>query len=257
MPVRLGQEAFTEKVLEEKTIHKFLEGMKAFKIIMDVHGVDDYMAVATSAMREAKNGQKIASLVKETVGFDIQIINGKLEAEIIFKAHFGSSSYVDDNYVFVDVGGGSTEVTILSEQKIVAAKSFKIGTIRMMNNMVSDEKWNEMKDWVIAQTVNLEHIEMIGTGGNINKMYRLMNLDYPQPILYHEFRAILTTLSNMSYNQRMREFKLNPDRADVIVPASEIYYSIMKWADSSILHVPSIGLSDGIVRMLHEKNITN
>jgi exopolyphosphatase/guanosine-5'-triphosphate,3'-diphosphate pyrophosphatase len=254
LPIRLGQEAFTSHSLRKETIVKFLDGMRAFKIIMDLHGVDDYMAAATSAMREAENGTKVVEKIKEATGIDIQIIDGKLEAEIIFKAHFRNASYRDCNYLYVDVGGGSTELTILSGQNILASKSFKIGTIRMMNDMVSKEKWKEMKDWVKSETADLEHIEMIGSGGNINKIYKLMEVEYPQPVLYHEFKAIRQTLSKMSFDQRIKTFKLNPDRADVIVPASEIYYSVMKWADSSILHVPKIGLSDGMVQLLHERN---
>ena len=255
LPVRLGQDAFTSKKLTDGIISKFIEGMKAYKIIMDLHEVDDYMAVATSAMREAENGVLITEMVKESTGIDIQIIDGKVEAEIIFKAHFRNSSYVDCNYVYVDVGGGSTEITILSGQEIKASKSFRIGTIRLMNETVSKEQWKEMKDWVKTETSHLEHIEMIGSGGNINRIYKLMNVEFPQPVLYHEFKGMRQTLSNMSFDQRIREFKLNPDRADVIVPAAEIYYSVMKWADSSILHVPRIGLSDGIVQLLHESSL--
>lgn len=255
LPIRLGQDAFTDHSLQKSTVSKFMEGMKAFKIIMDLHEIKDYMAVATSAMRESENGAGIIRLIKNNTGIDIQIIDGKVEAEIIFKAHFRKSMFMDINYVYVDVGGGSTEITILSGQKIIDSKSFKIGTIRMMNEMVSKEQWREMKEWVKSKTHGLEHVEMIGSGGNINKIYKLMNVTYPQPVLYHEFKAIKQTLSKMSYDQRIKTFQLNPDRADVIVPASDIYYSVMKWADSSIMHVPKIGLSDGIVQLLHEKNM--
>lgn len=253
LPIRLGQQAFTEHELNESIVDEFTSGMHAFKIIMDIHKVEDYMAVATSAMRETVNGEVIAKNIKENTGIDIQIIDGKEEAEIIFKAHFRNSEYKDSNYIYVDVGGGSTEITILSGQEILASKSFPIGTIRMINDMVTKEGWKEMKDWVKTETEQLEHVEMIGSGGNINKIYKLLNAIYPFPILYHELKAIRQTLSKMSYDQRIKTFKLNPDRADVIVPASEIYYSVMKWADSSILHVPKIGLSDGIIQLLHEK----
>jgi exopolyphosphatase/guanosine-5'-triphosphate,3'-diphosphate pyrophosphatase len=255
LPVRLGQDAFTKKALSEKTITKFLDGMKAFQIIMDIHGIEDYMAVATSAMREANNGVNINKLVKNLTGIEIAIIDGKKEAEIIFKAHFKNSVYEDCNYIYVDVGGGSTEVTILSGSNIIASKSFKIGTIRMMNNMVVKERWTELKDWVKSETKSLEHIEMIGSGGNINRIYKLMDVEFPKPVLYQDFKKMKETLGKMSIDQRITEFKLNPDRADVIVHASEIYFSIMKWADSSILHVPRIGLSDGIIQLLHEKHI--
>jgi exopolyphosphatase/guanosine-5'-triphosphate,3'-diphosphate pyrophosphatase len=254
LPIRLGQDAFTNHTLQKSTVSKFMEGMKAFKIIMDIHEVADHMAVATSAMREAENGAGIIRLIKNNTGIDIQIIDGKVEAEIIFKAHFRKNVFKDINYVYVDVGGGSTEITILSGQNVIASKSFKIGTIRLMHDMITKEMWNEMKEWVKNNTNSLEHVEMIGSGGNINKIYKLMNVTYPQPILYHELQEIKQTLTTMNYDQRIRSFQLNPDRADVIVPASDIYYSVMKWADSSIMHVPKIGLSDGIVQLLHEKN---
>ena len=254
LPVRLGQDSFTNKLLSNETVAKFLEGMKAFQIIMDIHEIEDYMAVATSAMREAKNGTEVINQVKITSGIELAIIDGKKEAEIIFKAHFRNTSYEDCNYIYVDVGGGSTEVTILAGSTIIASKSFKIGTIRMMNNMVTKEIWKELKGWVKSETQLLEHIEMIGSGGNINRIYKLMKVEFPNPVLYHEFKSMKQKLESMSINQRITEFKLNPDRADVIVHASEIYFSIMKWADSSILHVPRIGLSDGIIQMLQEKH---
>ncbi len=253
LPIRLGQEAFTSHLLLPETVKKFSDGMMAFKLIMEIHGVMDFKAVATSAMRETDNKLNIIDSVKEKTGIDIEVIEGKEEAEIIFKAHFRNSAYKQFNYVYVDVGGGSTEITILSKHKIIAAKSFKIGTIRLLNDMVTKECWQEMKDWVKSQTYHLEHVEMIGSGGNINKIAKLIKGETPQPILYYEFKAMRQTLMNMSYDQRIKTFQLNPDRADVIVPASKIYYSVMKWADSSILHVPRIGLSDGIVQLLHER----
>jgi exopolyphosphatase/guanosine-5'-triphosphate,3'-diphosphate pyrophosphatase len=255
LPIRLGQEAFTNHSLKAKTLHKFMDGMKAFKTILELHEVDDFMAVATSAMRELSSSAEIVESVKESSGIPIQIIDGKVEAEIIFKAHFRKSSFLNCNYIYVDVGGGSTEITVLKGQLVLASKSFKIGTIRMMNNMVSKDIWKEMKEWVKSETNHLEHVEMIGSGGNINKVYKLANKEYPQPLLYHEFKDLKQTLSKMSYNQRIRELKLNPDRADVIVHASEIYFSVMKWANSSILHVPRIGLSDGIIQLLSERSV--
>lgn len=254
LPIRLGQEAFTNHKLGEDTIRKFKKGMISFKGIMDIYEVKDYMAVATSAMRETENGLRLVQEIFEETGVNIQIIDGKKEAEVIFKAHFRNSAFKDHNYVYVDVGGGSTEITILSGGKVEASKSFKIGTIRLLNDMVSKENWKEMKEWVKEKTAHLEHVEMIGSGGSVNRMYKLLNAQYPKPLLYHEFNDLRRTLANMSYDQRIRTFHLTPDRADVIVPASDIYYSVMKWSDSSILHVPKIGLSDGIVQVLHEKH---
>jgi len=257
LPIRLGADSFVGHKLGKETIQKFVNGMNAFKLIMEIYGVKDYMAAATSAMREAKNGHKVAEQIFEETGIDIQIIDGKTEADIIFKAHFRSDHIQDHNYIYVDVGGGSTEITVLSGQKIIASQSFKNGTIRLLNQRVPDETWMKMERWVRKETKHLEHVEMIGSGGSINKIYKLMNAVYPKPILYHEFLEMKKKLSAMTYDQRIKIFKLNPDRADVIVPAFEIYYSVMKWADCSILHVPKIGLSDGIIQLLYEKNEKN
>lgn len=253
LPVRLGSSAFSEHQISNETLDRFVKGMEAYKLLMDVHGVVDHMAVATSAMRETSNGAEIVALVKQRTGITIDIIDGKREAEIIFKAHFKNTVFETGSYIYCDVGGGSTEVTILEKGKIVASKSFKVGSIRMLKGLVSNEVWNEMKQWVKAQTGDLHHIEMIGSGGNINKAYKLLNKEYPTPMLYHELKILRKTIQKMSVEQRMINFKLNPDRADVIEGALDIYYHIMKWADSSILHVPKIGLGDGMVQLMHEK----
>jgi exopolyphosphatase/guanosine-5'-triphosphate,3'-diphosphate pyrophosphatase len=253
LPVRLGSSAFSDHNISDETLERFLKGMEAYKLLMDVHGVEDHMAVATSAMRETSNGAEIVSKVKETTGIDIQIINGKREAEIIFKAHFKDSVFESGSYIYCDVGGGSTEVTILQRGHILASKSFKVGSIRMLKNLVTPQVWQDMKQWVKKQTAHLHHVEMIGSGGNINKAYKLLNKEYPTPMLYHELKILRKTIQKMSVEQRMINFKLNPDRADVIEGALDIYYHIMKWADSSILHVPKIGLGDGMVQLMHEK----
>ena len=253
VPIRLGQDAFTVGEISEENIDRMIDAMKAFKLLMKVYKVEKYKACATSAMREAYNGNEVVDIILEKSEIEIEIIDGKKEAAIIASSDLHNFIKTDQTYLYVDVGGGSTEITILSKHKIIAAKSFKIGTIRLLNDMVTKECWQEMKDWVKSQTYHLEHVEMIGSGGNINKIAKLIKGETPQPILYYEFKAMRQTLMNMSYDQRIKTFQLNPDRADVIVPASKIYYSVMKWADSSILHVPRIGLSDGIVQLLHER----
>lgn len=255
LPIRLGQEAFTDQKIHPEILGKFKEGMKAFKTIMDIYEIDDYMAAATSAMREAENGAAVVTQIRNETGIDIQIIDGKMEAAIIFNAHFKNPNYGSSNYVYVDVGGGSTEITILSGQEILASRSFKIGTVRMLNNMVTNELWESMKKWVKEATKDLEHIEMIGSGGSVNKIYKILKMEYPKPILYNEFKRIKETLEEMTFEERITKFRLNQDRADVIVPAAKVYYSVMQWADISILHVPKIGLSDGIVQMLYKRSL--
>lgn len=253
LPIRLGADSFTDGKISEETRERFLDGMKAFHYLMKVHKVVAYRACATSAMREALNGEEIAKQILEEANIDIEIITGKLEAQMIYEAHFKNKLDVDSNYIYVDVGGGSTELTMLSKGEVVASKSFKIGTIRLLNDIVEGDVWGEMKQWIRESTAGLDHVEMIGSGGNITKLYKLLDKEYPRPMLYHELKNLRSTLCKMSYEQRIKHFNLNPDRADVIIPASEIYYSAMKWADASICHVPKIGLSDGIVMWLYNK----
>lgn len=251
LPIRLGQEAFLKKEISEETIERFINGMKAYQYLLKVHQVESFRACATSAMREAINGEKVVRQILDETGIDIEIIDGKHEAELIFNGHFKDRLEPDSNYIYVDVGGGSTEITILSDEKIVDAKSFKVGTIRLLNDLVSEAEWKKMKSWIKQKTKELDHLEMIGSGGNINKLYKLTNKTYPRPLLYHELKALKTELSDLTFEQRISKFNLNPDRADVIVLAAEIYYSVMKWSDASILHVPKIGLTDGIVNQLY------
>ena len=172
------------------------------------------------------------------------------------KAHLKNTLDECVNYIYVDVGGGSVEISIFSKGKVASRQSFKVGTIRLLNDMVTRKKWNEMKDWVKEKTRKLEHVEMIGSGGNINKVYKLLGKVRPQPVLYNEMRTIKKQIKEMSFDERIQKFRLNSDRADVINPALDIYSSIMKWSDSSILHVPQLGLADGIINMMYEKDIS-
>jgi exopolyphosphatase/guanosine-5'-triphosphate,3'-diphosphate pyrophosphatase len=251
LPIRLGQEAFLKKEISEETVERFINGMKAYQYLLKVHEVESFRACATSAMREAKNGELVVNHILTHTGIPIEIIDGKHEAELIFNGHFKDRLEPDSNYFYVDVGGGSTEITILSDEKIVDAKSFKVGTIRLLNDLVSEAEWKRMKSWVKRKTKELDHVEMIGSGGNINKLYKLTDKSYPRPLLYHELKSLKSDLSDLTYEQRISKYNLNPDRADVIVLAAEIYYSVMKWSDASILHVPKIGLTDGIVTQLY------
>lgn len=258
LPVRLGVEAFLEGEISLPTQDRFLDGMKAYRHIMKVHGISDFRACATSAMRDASNGRELAQKVRDITGIEIDIIDGKTEADYIFNGHFQNKLDPDCNYVYVDVGGGSTEITILSDREVVTSESFGIGTLRLLNNTVNEGDWKNLKNWIKEKTAELDHVEMIGSGGNINKIYKLSKKKYPRPMLYNEFKKMRSKLSKYTVEERMSRFSLNPDRADVIVHASDIYYKAMKWSDCSILHVPKIGLSDGIImRMINEDNALN
>ncbi|NEQ49939.1 MAG: exopolyphosphatase [Leptolyngbya sp. SIO3F4] len=253
LPVRLGQEVFAKRTISSETRERFLEGMRAFYYLLRVHGVTHFRAFATSAMREAKNSQELVDQVQDLTGIEIGVIDGKTEANIIFSGHFQEQLEPDSNYVYVDVGGGSTEITILHQGDVQASRSFRLGTLRMLNGMAQEDEWKQMKTWIKTQTGGLDHVEMIGSGGNINKLYKLSDKKYPRPLLYHELKAIKNQLAALTFEARIKQYGLNPDRADVIVPAAEIYFSVMKWSDCSILHVPKIGLADGVIMELYRE----
>lgn len=257
LPIRLGQEAFIDGSFSEATQDRVMDGMMAYKYLIKAHKVENYRACATSAMRESNNGNKLTKAIKAQTGIAIEIIDGSEEAEIIHAAHFKNKIAPDTDYIYIDVGGGSTEITIFSQGNVVASRSFKIGTIRILNNMVTNQHWDAMKQWIKSSTGTMSNIEGIGSGGNINKIYKLSDKRYPRPMKYSDIRLINNQLTALSYDKRITQFKLNPDRADVIVPAAEIFIKVMKWAKCKTMHVPKIGLADGIIMQLSEMELVD
>ncbi len=253
LPIRLGAEAFTAQSISPITSDRFLKGMKAYQYLMEVHQVKAYRACATSAMREAMNGEKLAQRIKEETGIQVDIINGKEEAKIIHQAHFKENLDPLKQYMYVDVGGGSTEITLFAKGEPVRAKSFEIGTIRILNQMVKDATWNELEEFVRGAARDFNDLETIGSGGNINKLYKLSGRSYPKPMELEQLQHLNHMLLNMTEEDRVRRLKLNTDRADVIVPASRIFVSCMEWANSQRVHVPKIGLADGLIMQLNDE----
>lgn len=251
VPIRLGQDAFTVGEITEENIERMIDAMKAFKLLMKVHKVEKYMACATSAMREAYNGKEVVDLIKKKADIKIEIIDGKKEAAIIASTDLHHLLKIDQTYLYVDVGGGSTEFSLFSNAKIVASKSFKIGTVRLLNNMVSDIVWQEIEKWIKINTEEYEQVALIGSGGNINKLFKMSGKLQEKPLSYIYLNSQLTALSALSYEQRITELGLNADRADVIIPATKIYLNAMKWSGARSIYVPKIGLSDGIVKALY------
>ena len=251
VPIRLGEESFTQGVISERNVERMLDTMKAFKLIMKVNGVERYMACATSAMREASNGQELTELISMETGLDVQIIDGKREAEIIAFTDLHELIENDKTYLYVDVGGGSTEFTIFANGGIVTSKSFKIGTVRLINNMVRESIWEEMERWIEENTRGYKNISLIGSGGNINKLFKISGRKEGKPLSYIYLNAQFQFLKNMTYEERISELGLNPDRADVIIPATRIYLVAFKSSGAQKIFVPKIGLSDGIVRTLY------
>jgi exopolyphosphatase/guanosine-5'-triphosphate,3'-diphosphate pyrophosphatase len=251
VPIRLGQDAFTVGDISEDNITRMVDAMKAFNLLMKVHKVEKYKACATSAMREANNGVDVVNLIKKKADIKIDIIDGKKEASIIATSDLKQFINSDKTYLYVDVGGGSTEFSLFHEGKIVSSKSFKNGTVRLLNNMVSDIVWTEIEKWIKITVAPYDDITLIGSGGNINKLFKLSEKHQTKPLSYMYVNAQYQKLNSLTYEQRIAELGLNPDRADVIIPAIRIYLNAMKWSGARQIYVPKIGLSDGIVKAMY------
>ncbi|MBD1387331.1 rod shape-determining protein [Mucilaginibacter rigui] len=257
VPVRLGDDAFLDKNISEKKTTDLVKSMQAFRNLMDVYKVTDYMACATSAMREAKNGQAVADLIKTEANIDLQIVHGESEAKIIYASHAELNIDKSKNYLYIDVGGGSTELSLFSNGELVASQSFNLGTIRILDNQDKDETWNEMKDFIREYTKGYKNIYGIGTGGNINKLYKLSQEKDGVALSYIKLRALYNYLDSFSLKDRINVLGLNQDRADVIIPACEIYLTVLKCANIKSIYVPTVGMVDGIIQTLIEKNYTS
>lgn len=253
VPLRLGDDAFINKQISKPKFDDMVETMGAFASLMKVYKVSDYMACATSAMREAHNGQEVVEACKK-VGIDIQIIEGAKEAEIIYNSHLTDGIDRDKVYLYIDVGGGSTEISLFAQGIMVASRSFNLGTIRILDNQDNPETWDDMRRWVKEITKGYKNIYGIGTGGNINKLSRIANAKADVPITYSKLNAIYCYLSSFSLKDRIQTLGLRSDRADVIIPASEIFLTIMKVGQLKNIVAPRLGMVDGIIQTLINKN---
>ena len=256
VPLRLGDDAFLDHHLSDRKSADLVKTMQAFRNLMDVYKVTDYAAYATSAMREAKNGDEIAKLIKENANIDLEIVTGQKEATIIYASHAEQNIDKNKNYLYIDVGGGSTELSLFSAGELWASKSFNIGTIRMLDNQDAEETWTEMKDFVRENTRQFKIISGIGTGGNINKLYKLAEEKDNAPLTFGKLKTLYNYLNSFSLKDRINVLGLNQDRADVIIPACEIYLTVMKCANIKNIYVPTVGLVDGIIQTLIEKNFS-
>lgn len=254
VPIRLGADVFTVGKISQENKERLIDAMKAFSLIMNLHKVEAFDACATSAMREASNGAEITKEIESQTQIPIRIIDGADEASIITaSADMYSILAQDKTYLYVDVGGGSTEFTVFSNGKEIASRSFPIGTVRLLNDMVSSKMWDEAEQWVKTHTASFEVVEAIGSGGNINKIFRESGRKNNQPLTYKYLSDYAKYLEGYTYEERVRILGLNPDRADVIVPATKIYLRAMRWSKAKNIHVPRIGLADGIVKSLYAK----
>jgi exopolyphosphatase/guanosine-5'-triphosphate,3'-diphosphate pyrophosphatase len=257
MPIRLGEDSFSSQMISEHKIDQLIDTMNAYRLLIGAFEAVDFRACATAAMREAKNSGQIISRVKEETGIQIEIIDGKTEAQIIYSNHIAEHLDIDNCYLYIDVGGGSTEVTLFARNQTVASRSFNIGTIRMLQNNVSKETWSEFKSWVALTTADYKPIIAIGSGGNINKIFKMISKKDDKPFTYKRLREMYDYMNSFSYEDRIKLLGLNPDRADVIIPATRIFLTIMKTAGIDKIIVPQVGLSDGIIHLLYEKYKNN
>lgn len=251
VPIRLGQDAFTVGEISEENLERMCDAMKAFNLLMKVHKVERYMAFATSAMREAYNGKEVVAIIKKKADIKIEIIDGKKEAAIIASTDLHHLLKTDKTYLFVDVGGGSTEFTLFSNGKMIISRSFKAGTVRLLNNMVCDVVWDEIEKWIKTNTSDYDEVTLIGSGGNINKLFKMSGKQQEKPLSYIYINSQYAFLNSLTYEQRIAELGLNSDRADVIIPATRIYLNAMKWSGARNIYVPKIGLADGIVKAMY------
>ncbi|HEX9980096.1 MAG TPA: exopolyphosphatase [Flavobacterium sp.] len=255
VPIRLGQDVFTGGSICEENIERMADAMKAYKLLMKVHKVEKYLACATSAMREAANGQEVINYIRKAADINIEIIDGKKEAAIIASTDLHHLLKTEQTYLYVDVGGGSTEFSLFSDSKMVASRSFRIGTVRFINNMVDETVWPEIEQWIRTNTASYDQVSLIGSGGNINKIFKMSGKPQEVPLSYMYLNSQYNTLSALTYEARVYDLGLNPDRADVIVPALRIYLNAMKWSGARHIFVPKIGLSDGIIKALYYERI--
>lgn len=253
VPIRLGADSFVFGEIGEENQQRMIDAMHAYKLLMKVHGVSQYLAYATSALREANNGHQFVDRVQKATGMNIEIIDGQREAEIIASTDLYSVLKPNKNYLFVDVGGGSTELTVYSKGEILISKSFKLGTVRLLKKMVSKQVWDDYQSWIETHTNGLNNFSILGSGGTINTLFKLSGHKLGKPLSLGYVEKQYNTLKKMSRKKMMTRLKLNPDRADVIVQATRIYLLAMQHAKASKIHVPKVGLADGMVKYMYKK----
>lgn len=256
VPIRLGSDVFLNSNISEESTLRMIKAIKAFKYLMQAHNIENFKACATSALREAKNGKKVVSEIFSATNIHIDIISGKTEAMIISSTDL--KNYIDESkaYLYVDVGGGSTEFSIYKNGIITSSKSFPLGTVRILENKVDPKNWDEAEKWVKHHTEHLTNIALLGSGGNINTIQKISGKKMGLPLSYVYLNSQYHAINDLSYEDRIIKMNLNPDRADVIIPALKIYLLAMKWSGGRNLYVPKIGLADGIIRSLYAGTLT-
>ncbi|RYD56636.1 MAG: exopolyphosphatase [Sphingobacteriales bacterium] len=253
IPLRLGFDVFESGTISPERKKRLIDTIKAYKLLMDIYQVQAYKACATSAMRDASNGAEILKEIKEQTGVTVNIITGQEEANVIYETHIAENLSTGKSYMYVDVGGGSTEVTLFANNQIVFKESFNIGTIRLLHNKVTDEQWDHMKWYIKTHVKDYQPVEAIGSGGNINKIFSISKRKEGKPLPLDLLKDYHKELSYSTVEERQHIYHFRSDRADVIVPALQIYISIMRWAGAHEIYVPKIGLADGLIKILYKE----
>ncbi|WP_254411741.1 Ppx/GppA phosphatase family protein [Dyadobacter diqingensis] len=250
-PLRLGHDVFTEGRISPLSEDRMIKLMLSYQLLMELHEVEDYMACATSAMREAENGYDVRANIEQRTGIHIQIIDGQREAELVNNVVVKSLS--EGQYLHIDVGGGSTELNLYQDRKKIIAKSFKLGSVRLLEGKESKTAFQKMQEWITKNVDHSQPIEAVGTGGNINKLFDLSSKLSESSTSLDEILRMRNYIAQFTLAERINKLQLNPDRADVIVPAGDIYTSAMKWAGAEVIHVPDVGLKDGMLQLLYDR----
>jgi exopolyphosphatase/guanosine-5'-triphosphate,3'-diphosphate pyrophosphatase len=255
VPIRLGEDVFLDGNISLRNASRLIDAMNAFQLLMNTHSITRYKACATSAMREAANSGEVVDIIEEKTGIKINIIDGEAEAAIIASTDLKSLIQNDRVFLYVDVGGGSTELSVFENGVKIASHSFAIGTVRLLNGRVHEQMWDEMKGWIKKQTKAFKKIDVIGSGGNINSIFKHSGKKMGLPLSYFYLVSFYELVKSYSNDERIIELDMNPDRADVIESATRIYLSAMKWSRAKNMYVPKIGLSDGIIKSLYNEKI--
>ena len=254
LPIRLGEDSFKNGIISNEKISLLTNAILSFKYIIKVHGVNDYKIYATSALRESRNSREVISIVKKNTDLNIELISGLKEAKIISKGNSLEKVEFNKTFLYVDVGGGSTEFSILRKGKEKISRSFKIGTVRLLNNLVDDSMLMDVKNWLKSNIDNDDKIKLFATGGNINKIQSMTGSKSGKPISYLSIKDLSNTLISFNYEERMVKFDLNPDRADVIIPALKIFITTMEFVKANKIFVPKSGLVDGMINEIFYEN---
>jgi exopolyphosphatase/guanosine-5'-triphosphate,3'-diphosphate pyrophosphatase len=253
VPLRLGFDVFETGEISREKISMLIKTIHAYKLLIDVYQVKHVITAATSAMRDASNTTAILAEIKQQTGIAINVITGTEEAAYIYENHVAENLNSQQSYLYIDVGGGSTELSFFSEGKLQAKESFNIGTIRLLKNQVAEENWNKMKTFIREKTSGFADISAIGSGGNINKIFSLYKRKEGKPLNLELLRNYYKEFSSISLAERISLYRLREDRADVIVPALLIYINVLRWAGADEIYVPKICLADGLIHILHQK----